>query len=50
MNPKRITGVLSPVVTPKRSRADASSLQTTTTARDPMCFSWQTARVAPWAR
>jgi hypothetical protein len=38
---------VSPVATPKRFRATASSRQTTITAREPMCFSSQITRGTP---
>jgi hypothetical protein len=40
----------SPVSMPNRSRAADSSLQSTATAREPMCFSSHTTRITPWLR
>ena len=47
----RVTTIpVSPVATPNRSRAASSSRHTITTAREPMCFSWQITRGTPALR
>jgi hypothetical protein len=45
-----VTLPISPSSTPNRSLAARSSRQTVTTALEPMCFSSQTTRGAPWLR
>ena len=49
--PERVhTEPRSPVATPNRLRAVAASRHTTMSAREPMCFSWQTTVATPSRR
>jgi hypothetical protein len=43
-------GKRSELVTPKRDCASSGERQTSSTAREPMCFSWHTTEVTPSAR